>query len=147
VTDAPHTANNKDADNKDTVWIVYDGACPLCSAYVRMVRLKQALGDVRLVDAREGGPVVEEVMAQGFDLDQGMAMKMGGRFYHGGQVMHMIAMMSSEAGLFNRLHAWAFRSPLRAKVLYPPLRTGRNIALRLLGHKPLAEAGLGDRPK
>lgn len=141
------TEDKASADSKETVWIVYDGACPFCSAYVRMVRLKRAVGDVQLIDARDGGPVVEDVLERGFDLDEGMAMKMGDRYYHGGEVMHMIAMMSSEVGPLNKLHAWVFRSPVRAKILYPPLRTGRNLVLKLLGHSPLADAGLGARPK
>ena len=40
-------------------WLVYDGDCPFCSAYVRFVRLRDAVGTVHLVDAREGGPVVD----------------------------------------------------------------------------------------
>ena len=145
MRDQARPASGDNAGDPETVWIVYDGACPFCAAYVRMVRLKRAAGEVRLVDAREGGPVVAEALERGFDLDQGMAMKIGGRFYHGGEVMNMIAMMSGDSGLLNRLHAWVFRSPARARVLYPPLRAGRNLALRLLGHKPLADAGLAPR--
>ncbi len=142
MTDTAHTA-----DGKDTVWIVYDGACPFCASYVQMVRLRDAVGDVQLVNARDGGPIVEEVLERGFDLDEGMAMKIGERYYHGAQVMQMIAMMSSDSGALNQLHAWVFRSPTRAKLLYPWLRTGRNAVLRLLGHTPLAEAGFSSSSK
>lgn len=122
--------------------IVYDGACPFCAAYVRMVRLKEAAGDVQLVDARQGGPIVDEALAKGYDLDQGMAMKTGGRWYHGDEVMNMIAMMSSRSGTLNRVHAWIFRDAGRARTLYPALRTGRNLALKLLGHRSLAASGI-----
>ena len=60
-------------------WIVYDGDCPFCSRYVQMVRLREAVGPVRLVNAREGGPLVEEARRAGFDLDAGMVLKMGGK--------------------------------------------------------------------
>lgn len=134
-----------DNEGEEPVWIVYDGACPFCSAYVRMVRLRKAAGEVRLIDAREGGPAVEEALARGFDLDEGMAMKLGGRWYHGDAVMHMVAMMSGSSDAFNRLHARIFRSPRRARLLYPALRRGRNLALRLLGHRRLADAGIAPK--
>ncbi len=129
----------------EPIAIVYDGACPFCAAYVRMVRLKDAAGEVRLIDAREGGALVEEALAKGYDLDQGMAMKMSGRWYHGDEVMNMVAMMSSRSGPLNRLHAWIFRSPARARLLYPGLRAGRNLALKLLGHRSLAASGIAPK--
>lgn len=129
----------------EPVSIVYDGACPFCSAYVRMVRLKEAAGEVRLVDAREGGPIVTAALAKGYDLDQGMAMNIGGRWYHGDEVMHMVAMMSSQSGALNRLHAWVFRDPARSRLLYPGLRAGRNLALKLLGHRSLAQSGIAPK--
>ena len=55
-------------------WIVYDGDCPFCRNYIRLTRLKQAIGPVRLIDARAGGPEVDFVQARGLDLDEGMAM-------------------------------------------------------------------------
>jgi hypothetical protein len=136
-----------DTAQPEPIWIVYDGACPFCAAYTRMVRLREAAGDVRLVDAREGGPIVAEVLARGIDLDEGMAMKVGDRFFHGGEVMNRIAMMSGHSGALNRFHAWVFRDARRARLLYPSLRAGRNLALRLLGHRKLADDGLGPAPR
>ena len=43
-------------------WIIYDGQCPFCSRYVRLVRLRDSLGQVELVDARNGGPIVDEAV-------------------------------------------------------------------------------------
>lgn len=120
------------------IWIVYDGDCPFCSAYVRLVRLREAVGTVHLIDARDSDdPVVAEVKAKGIDLDQGMAMKIGDRILHGDAVLHRIALMSGPSGTLNRLQAWIFRSPTRSRLLYPPLRAGRNATLRLLGRKPI----------
>lgn len=119
------------------VEIVYDGECPFCSAYVKMVRLREAAGPVRLVDARGDDPLVDEMRRRGFDLDQGMAMRIGDDYVHGDAVMQRIAMMSSASGALNRLHAWVFRDPRRARLLYPGLRACRNLTLRLLGRKPI----------
>ena len=127
------------------IYIVYDGECPFCSAYVRMVRLREAAGNVHLLNARETHPVVEAVKAKGFDLDEGMALKIGEAIYHGPDVMNRMAMMSSGSGAFNRLNLWIFSNPKRAKALYPALRAGRNAALKLLGRRKIGDANpLGD---
>lgn len=123
----------------DPIRIVYDGECPFCSAYVRMVRLRDAVGTVELIDARSDHPVAQEAKAMGLDLDEGMALKMAGEWLHGDAVMNRLAMLSSRSNTLNRLHAWVFRDPARARLLYPWLRAGRNAALRLLGRRKIAE--------
>ena len=119
------------------VLIVYDGQCPFCSRYVELVRLRQSLGQVRLINAREGGPLVDELQRAGVDLDEGMALKLDGRLYHGHDCIHMLALLSTPSSAFNRLNAALFRSPRAARLLYPVLRTGRNAALRLLGRSKI----------
>lgn len=124
------------------IWVVYDGECPFCSNYVRLVRLRQAAGgaSVQLVDARTDHPIVAEIRDKGLDLDEGMALKIGDRFYHGSEVMHQIALLTGPVGAFNRFNYWVFRNPRRAACLYPWLRAGRNATLRLLGRKKLSES-------
>jgi predicted DCC family thiol-disulfide oxidoreductase YuxK len=114
-------------------WLVYDGQCPFCSRYARMVRLRQAVGRLRLVDAREGGAVVDEVTRAGLDIDAGMVLKIGDRLYHGADCIHAIALLSTPAGPLNRLNAAMFRSRLVSRLLYPVLRAGRNAVLSLRG--------------
>lgn len=118
--------------------IVYDGDCPFCAAYVRMTRLRAAAGRVALVDARAGGPVVDEARAEGLDLDAGMVVKAGGRLYHGDAAMTLLAGLTTPSGAFNRIAAWAFRSPSRARLIYPPLVAGRNLTLRILRRRKLS---------
>src|SRR5690606_25765599 len=40
--------------------IVYDGDCPFCTSYIRLLRIRDAAGPVRLVNAREDHDVVAE---------------------------------------------------------------------------------------
>ena len=40
----------------DRVWLVYDGECPMCSNYAQYLRLREAVEEFVLVDARQGGP-------------------------------------------------------------------------------------------
>jgi predicted DCC family thiol-disulfide oxidoreductase YuxK len=118
-------------------WIVYDGQCPFCSRYVQLVRLRESLGRVQLVDARKGGPEVEEVRQAGLDLDEGMVLKLDGRLYHGADCIHMVALLSTPSSWFNRVNAAMFRSRTASRLLYPVLRTGRNTVLRILGRSKL----------
>lgn len=130
----------------DGAWLVYDGECPFCRRYAALVRLRQSVGEVRLVDARAGGPLVREVEAAGLDLDEGMVLKVGDRLYHGADCIHAIALLASPSGPFNRLNAAIFRSSRLAALLYPLLRAGRNAALRLRRVPRLRPADAGDRP-
>ena len=139
-----HDAQRQRAGNhhpRGDAWLVYDGDCPFCSRYVQYLRLREAAGPVRLVNAREGGPLVDELQRAGLDLDEGMVLKVGGRYYHGADCIHALALLSSGSGLFNRINAKVFRSPQLSRVLYPVLRAGRNTVLRLLGRTKIASNG------
>jgi predicted DCC family thiol-disulfide oxidoreductase YuxK len=126
-------------EDEPRAWVVYDGQCPFCSRYVQLLRLRASVGQVRLIDARGGGPIVEELRRSGVDLDEGMVLKLDGRIYHGHDCIHVLALLSTPSGLFNRINAAAFRSPRTARLLYPVLRAGRNGVLRLLGRSKLGQ--------
>ena len=119
--------------NNATNWLLYDGECPFCSRYVRHVRLREAIGPITLANAREHAALVDEVRRLGFDVDTGMVLKLDGNYYHGADCIHALALLTTPSGGFNRLNAWMFRSATAARLLYPVLRAGRNLTLRLLG--------------
>lgn len=125
---------------RDDLWVVYDGECPFCSSYVRLYRLREVTGRVHLVDAREPHPIVAEVRALGFNLDDGMAVKAAGQFYHGAEAMQILAILGSGSGLFNGLNRAVFRRPRLARALYPWMVRGRLLTLRLLGRRTLHSA-------
>ncbi|MFO1394421.1 MAG: DCC1-like thiol-disulfide oxidoreductase family protein [Steroidobacteraceae bacterium] len=118
-------------------YVLYDGDCPFCRNYVAMQRLRAAIGPVRLVDARAGGPEVEAARAAGYDLDEGMLLSYEGRLYHGAACMNMLALLGDDRGLVARFMNWLFGSRDRASFLYPLLRAGRNLTLRLLSRRRL----------
>lgn len=122
------------------ITIVYDGHCPFCSQYVKMLRIREAFGRVRLVDARSDDPDALEARAR-FDMDDGMVARTGGRWYHGADCINMLSLASGSSSFANRLMARVFSDPARARLLYPFLRSGRNLALRLLGREKINKAG------
>ncbi len=85
------------------------------------------------------GSEVEQAVAKGFDLDEGMVLVMEGAYYHGDACLNRLALMSSRSDLFNRANFALFRSPSVSRVCYPVLRFGRNMTLRLLGRSKLGQ--------
>ena len=115
------------------VEIVYDGECPFCSAYVRMVRLRETAGPVRLTDARKDRDAVARLRDAGIDINETMAVIYGGSIYAGPRAVEILSLLSSGSGIMNRLAARLLRNPRRADFFYPVLRFGRKAALRLFG--------------
>jgi len=127
-------------DSGRVLTVVYDGDCPLCSAYVSRLRLQETVGRLELVNAREHPELVASLDRRGYRLNDGMVVMAGEQIYYGSQAIHVLALMSSRSGWFNRLNYWIFRSRTLATVLYPGLVAGRRLLLWLLGRSPLIAA-------
>ena len=82
--------------------------------------------------AREASVVIDEITQAGLDIDQGMVVKMGGRLYYGTEAIHTLALTNSRADLFNKLTYYAFRLDRLSRILYPALRTCRNLLLKVM---------------
>ena len=120
--------------------VIYDGECPFCQAYVNMLRLKEQY-TVELVDARGEHYVLPIVTSEGYDLDDGMVVEINGHFFHGDEAMTRMALMTTKSGVLRRLTKWTFTNERRSRYLYPILRGGRNMTLKVLGHKKIKNLG------
>jgi predicted DCC family thiol-disulfide oxidoreductase YuxK len=123
--------------DKQTTHIVYDGECPFCTRYVKLLRLRAASGPIVLVNAREPHPAVDYVESRGVALDNEMALVIGGEVYAGPECINRLALMSTSSGAFNRINAFIFASPRRSDRAYPAMRFVRNFTLRLLRRPPI----------
>ena len=117
--------------------LVYDGDCPICSVYCKALAIRQLDSHFEIVNARQYHPLLEIINEMGLNMDEGFVLKIGNEYFHGADAIHRLALISTGAGPFNRLNYLIFKSPYLARLLYPLLRTGRNIVLRLLGRKKL----------
>lgn len=113
--------------------LVYDKQCPACDFYCNLVRIEQSVGELTLVDARQNPRVMDEITRRGWDIDEGMVLKVGDQLYYGSDAIHALSLMSSRSGFFNRLNYWLFRSSGRSRFLYPILRFLRGLLLKLMG--------------
>lgn len=119
--------------SREEILLVYDRECPACDNYCRVVRIRESIGDLKLVDARVESEVMREITARGWDIDQGMVLKMRGQLYYGSDAIHALALISSRSGIFNRINYRIFRSKTLSAILYPILRSCRNLLLKILG--------------
>ncbi len=122
------------------VWFVYDGKCPLCQMGATHLRIKEAVGQLHLLDKREttnDHPLIREINDRKLDLDKGMVVKMGGRLYQGIDALHVMALIGSSKGWFNRINAVLFRYRPVAVLCYPFLRGARNLLLKIKGVPPI----------
>jgi len=121
------------SQDKADVTLVYDKECPACDNYVSVMRVRRDIGSFRIVDAREDTEIMRRITAAGLDVDEGMVLEMGDRLYYGADAIHALALISSRSGMLNRLNYWLFRSERVSAVLYPILKAGRGVLLKLLG--------------
>jgi len=132
---------------REEILLVYDNQCPVCDNYCQLVHIRETAGDLKLVDARESSPVMEEITARGWDIDQGMVLKMGDRLYYGSDAIHALALISSRSGIFNRLNYWMFKSRTLSYLFYPILRFFRNLLLKLLRRTKINNLRLGNNDR
>jgi predicted DCC family thiol-disulfide oxidoreductase YuxK len=121
--------------------IVYDGACPFCTAYVSLLRLRESM-QVELLSARSADERINEFLALGYRLDDGMLVQVDGLIYVGAEAMHQLAIISNQYGMLNQIQRFVFSRKWLAHVLYPLLRLGRRLVL-LIRRVPLIEDAQG----
>jgi predicted DCC family thiol-disulfide oxidoreductase YuxK len=129
------------------IYLVYDKQCPACDLYCNLARIRADVGNLELVDARDGGPLLDEITAAGLDIDQGMVLKIGTQLYYGSDAIHALSLMSTRRGVFNRLEYWSFKSRSVARVLYPVLRALRNLLLKALRITKINNLGVADNDR
>src|SRR5262245_61342199 len=74
-----------------TSYLLYDGECPVCSAYVAMARLRQLYPDLRIIDARTEPALVAELRSKGYEINDGMVLNLNGMVHSGAEATRMIA--------------------------------------------------------
>ncbi len=127
--------------NHQKLLIIYDGACPFCTAYVALLRLRESM-QVELLSARSADERVDEFLALGYRLDDGMLIQLDDIVYVGADAMHQLAIISAQHGMLNQMQRFVFSRKWLAHLLYPLLRLGRRLVL-VIRRVPLIEDASG----
>lgn len=139
-------ANQPEESSADQaeILLVYDRQCPFCDNYCQLVRVRESTGTLVLVDARENSAIMQEITATGLDIDQGMVLKFQTCVYYGSEAMHVLSLLSTRSGIFNRANFWVFRSRRLSRLLYPIFRFFRNLFLKARGVNKINNLNLPD---
>lgn len=115
------------------VYLIYDGECPFCSRFADYMAIRSNIGELHMLDARDScHPVVQDVKHRDYDLDEGMVLIIGDRFYYGGEAIHVLTMLSKTKGLYAKLNKLFFSDRHLSNVVYPFFKLGRRITLTFL---------------
>lgn len=117
----------------ESALIVYDGDCIYCQNYVKLVRLRETVGKVELLDARSGDPRIADFQRRGYDLNEGMLFVYKGVVHHGADAVHTMALLSSSSGLVSRLNRSLLSNRTLTRLVYPFMKAGRRATLALRG--------------
>lgn len=123
------------AQDASRISIYYDGECPVCSAYVKHVRIRENFGQLELVDARKFPSDAARFRDKGMSLDDGMVVQIDGADYYANDAVNVIALLSSSNGVFNRVNSLIFKNAAVSKALYPLMKVCRAMLLKLLGRE------------
>ncbi|EGR0268966.1 DUF393 domain-containing protein [Vibrio alginolyticus] len=119
-------------DPHDVIKIVYDGECPVCTRFVRFLsQSKKRNAGIELIDARNNLDIVyflekEECIY----IDNDFALFIFDKWHSGGSALSILVLLDQPN--FQKLNL------LIAKLLnkvYPILRYGRRLLLKVLGKK------------
>lgn len=133
--------------SENKILLVYDKQCPACDNYCQLVRVRESIGQLELVDAREQSDVMNEVTAMGLDIDQGMVLKLDGQIYYGADAIHVLSLIGTRSGFFNRINYWLFRSKVASRILYPVFKCLRKLLLKILGVTKINNLGISGNDK
>lgn len=133
---------------QNTITFIYDGECPMCTFGSHAFRVKQSVGNIELVDARAKPPhpFIAKITKRGLDLDDGMVIVYQDKFYHGRDALHLMALIGSDIGWFNKVNATLFKSEPVAHFLYPAMRAFRNLLIRIKGVSAIDNLGNASKP-
>jgi predicted DCC family thiol-disulfide oxidoreductase YuxK len=120
-----------------TIYLIYDGECPICNNAAQALKIRKAVGNFIIINARTNNPLVLEAKNHGYDLDEGLLVKYQGQFYYGKDGMHILAILGSKSNLFNKINSTLFRSKILLTILYPVLKFIRRCLLMILGVKKI----------
>jgi predicted DCC family thiol-disulfide oxidoreductase YuxK len=123
----------------DTDFLLYDGECPACSAYVAMSRLRQLYPGLRILDARAEPALVAELRRLGYEINTGMVLSLDGVIHFGADATRAIAVLGRAGpSRWRRTMLGAIGTAPWSRRLYPWLNRGRSALLRLLRRGPIA---------
>ena len=115
--------------------LIFDGQCPFCQAYVATLdsQNQNTQAGLNKVDARCTPELVEQLADKNIDINAGIVLIKGEELFQGAEALTILARGPAAKGGLNGLLHHLLRYRLLSILIYPVLRTLRNLYLRLSG--------------
>ena len=123
--------------NNNIIYLIYDGECPICNYTAKVIKLRQAVGKLEIINARIKHPLIDEVNNHNFDLNNGILVKYQGSLYYGNDAMHLLALLGSPVDIFNKINVVLFKYKVLVVICYPIFKFVRSCLLKILGVKKI----------
>ena len=118
------------------VYLLYDGACPMCSAFAGFA-CHEGPGGLEKINARDDTPLRTQATNAAMNLDDGIVVAHGGQLYYGAEALSWLARQKQESRLLTLLYL-PFRSGRFSRLAYPLLVQVRRLLL-WCQNKPLID--------
>lgn len=109
---------------KGEATLLYDGECPICSRYSDYIRLRERY-DLQLLDARQHLDLVERYRTEGYDIERGMILTVGGEVFHGHRAIVMLETMTGDRTVLDPAIRATIRVPGLMRAVYPLVKLVR----------------------
>jgi predicted DCC family thiol-disulfide oxidoreductase YuxK len=120
-------------EKQEEMQLVYDGKCPVCTVYCTGLLKETKVNNLKLVDARQDNPIMNEINAHHLDIDEGMVLKVDGKLFYGTDAIYEISKRNRTNGFWGWTNRIFFSSKILAGIFYPLGKLFRNAVLRLKG--------------
>ena len=114
-------------------FVLYDGECPVCAAYMGIAQLRRVRPDLQVLDARKEPALVAALRAQGHEVNESILVRLDSKVHKGAAATRLIAGLGSSNPWTRRLALVALSGGRFGESLYPLQRACRNLLLRVLG--------------
>ncbi len=115
---------------------IYDGECPFCNHFAKLLELKSSLPNLRILDGRKNVSRLTTLFKEGYDLNNGAILIREGEILHGSKALNFICSQIKEPNdALLELLRLIFTSKKRSNLLFPFLLFARRLVLSIKGSK------------
>ncbi len=118
----------------DRSLFIYDGECPFCNHFAKLLELKSSIPELEILDGRKNLALLSKLYTQGYDLNNGAILISNENIMHGADAINWICseIKDPSDSLLEVLRI-IFTSNKRTNFLFPFLLWGRRLSLTLKG--------------
>ena len=117
------------------ITIIYDGECPVCSAYIKISIIKKTYGEVRLINARNESEIIFFLKNLKLDINEGIVVFFNDKLYYASDAMNILAILGSNVKYLSKFINFFFKNKIFCNFIYPLLKFGRRCLLFILRRK------------